>query len=62
VKAEAWELLLLHCFSDGRIVNAPSPEKLSLMLRAFLIRLAALDGQLLDSPGTSLLHCPSDSR
>lgn len=35
----------------ARIINAPSPDQLSLMLRAFLVRLAALDGQLTDLDG-----------
>ncbi|WOO80756.1 Mitotic spindle assembly checkpoint protein MAD2B [Vanrija pseudolonga] len=35
---------------EAKIMNAPTSEDLSLRLRAFLIRLAALDGQLLDNP------------
>lgn len=37
-----------------RIQNAPSPDDLSLALRGFLIRLTALDGQLLDCKGAVL--------
>ncbi|TXT05289.1 uncharacterized protein COLE_06609 [Cutaneotrichosporon oleaginosum] len=36
---------------DAKIQGAPDEEGLSLMLRGFLIRLVALDGQLLDNPG-----------
>ncbi|BEI79739.1 hypothetical protein CcaverHIS002_0102680 [Cutaneotrichosporon cavernicola] len=36
---------------DAKIQGAPDEKGLSLMLRGFLIRLAALDGQLLDNPG-----------
>lgn len=39
--------------TEDRLIGAPSADELSLMLRGFLIRLMALDGQLEDNRGTS---------
>lgn len=36
---------------DHRLLGAPGADELSLMLRGFLIRLSALDGQLEDNRG-----------
>ena len=43
--------------SDGigdSLIGAPGADELSLMLRGFLIRLTALDGQLEDNRGVFL--------
>jgi len=36
---------------EARLIGAPGADELSLMLRGFLIRLTALDGQLEDNRG-----------
>ena len=42
-----WRLMAL----TPRILNAPTPDDLSSLLRGFLVRLASLDGQLTDLTG-----------
>lgn len=39
-----------------RLIGAPGKDELSLMLRGFLIRLMALDGQLEDNKGIPPPH------
>ena len=46
---------------EAQLVGAPTADDLSLLLRGFLIRLTALDSQLLDNQGECIKMCGSEA-